>query len=30
MILDWDKMRIFVRPGPTDLRKAASGLSNLA
>lgn len=27
MIVDLEKVRIFVRPGKTDLRKAANGLS---
>jgi len=27
MILDISKVRIFIRPGTTDLRKAANGLS---
>lgn len=30
MIIDLDKVRVFVRPGKTDLRKAANGLSILA
>jgi len=30
MILDLSRMRIFVRPGATDLRKAVNGLSILA
>jgi len=30
MIHDLSKMRIFVRPGSTDLRKAVNGLSILA
>ena len=30
MILDLSKVRIFVRPGPSDLRKAVNGLSILA
>jgi len=29
MIFDLSKMRIFLRPGVTDLRKAANGLSVL-
>ena len=27
MIIDIDKVRIFIRPGHTDLRKAANGLA---
>ena len=27
MILDISKVRIFIRPGPTDLRKASNGLT---
>ena len=27
MILDWSKVRIFVQPGPTDMRKQINGLS---
>jgi transposase len=27
MILDWEKLRVFVKPGPTDLRKQINGLS---
>ena len=27
MILDLDKIKIFIRPGHTDLRKAVNGLS---
>jgi hypothetical protein len=27
MIIDWGKMRIFVKPGATDLRKQINGLS---
>ena len=27
MILDWGKVRIFVKPGPTDMRKQINGLS---
>ncbi len=27
MILDWNKVRIFVKPGPTDMRKQINGLS---
>jgi len=27
MIFDLDKVRIFIRPGTTDLRKAVNGLS---
>ena len=30
MILDLDRVRVFVRPGKTDLRKAANGLSIIA
>ena len=30
MIIDLDKARVFVRPGKTDLRNAANGLSILA
>jgi len=27
MIIDWEKVRIFVKPGATDLRKQINGLS---
>ena len=27
MILDWEKVRFFVQPGPTDMRKQINGLS---
>ena len=27
MILDWSKVRMFVKPGPTDMRKQINGLS---
>jgi transposase len=27
MILDWNKVRFFVKPGPTDMRKQINGLS---
>ena len=27
MIIDWSKVRIFVKPGATDLRKQINGLS---
>ena len=27
MIIDWEKVRIFVKPGVTDLRKQINGLS---
>ena len=27
MIIDLSRMRIFVRPGPTDMRKATNGLN---
>lgn len=27
MIVDWSKIRIFVKPGPTDMRKQINGLS---
>ena len=27
MILDWSKVRVFVKPGPTDMRKQINGLS---
>jgi len=27
MILDWSKVKIFVKPGPTDMRKQINGLS---
>jgi len=27
MILDLEKIKIFIRPGQTDLRKAVNGLS---
>ncbi len=30
MIIDFSKVRIFVRPGKTDMRKAINGLSILA
>jgi transposase len=29
MILSWGKVRIFVKPGPTDMRKQINGLSIL-
>jgi transposase len=29
MILDWNKVRVFVKPGPTDMRKQINGLSLL-
>jgi transposase len=27
MILDWSKVKVFVKPGPTDMRKQINGLS---
>ena len=27
MILDWSKIRVFVKPGATDMRKQINGLS---
>ncbi len=27
MILDWSRVRVFVKPGPTDMRKQINGLS---
>ena len=27
MVLDWEKVRFFVKPGPTDMRKQINGLS---
>jgi transposase len=27
MILDWSKLRVFVKPGATDMRKQINGLS---
>ena len=27
MILDWSKVRVFVKPGSTDMRKQINGLS---
>jgi transposase len=27
MMLDWSKVRVFVKPGPTDMRKQINGLS---
>ena len=27
MILDWSKIKVFVKPGPTDMRKQINGLS---
>lgn len=27
MIIDWEKVEIYVKPGPTDLRKQINGLS---
>jgi transposase len=27
MMLDWAKVRVFVKPGPTDMRKQINGLS---
>jgi transposase len=29
MILDWSSIRVFVKPGPTDMRKQINGLSIL-
>ncbi len=29
MFIDWTTVRIFVRPGPTDMRKQINGLSAL-
>jgi hypothetical protein len=29
MMLDWSKVRVFVKPGPTDMRKQINGLSIL-
>ena len=26
MFLDWDRVKVFVRPGATDLRKQINGL----
>ncbi len=30
MFLDWDRVKVFVRPGATDLRKQINGLAALA
>jgi transposase len=30
MFVDWDRIRVFVRPGATDLRKQINGLAALA
>ncbi len=30
MFIEWEKVRIFVRPGATDLRKQINGLAALA
>jgi transposase len=30
MIIDWTRVRIFVRPGTTDMRKQINGLSIIA
>ncbi len=30
MFLEWEKVRVFVRPGATDLRKQINGLAALA
>ena len=27
MNINWDKIRIFIKPGPTDMRKQINGLS---
>ncbi len=27
MIVDWSKIRVFVKPGGTDMRKQVNGLS---
>jgi transposase len=27
VILEWAKVRVFVKPGPTDMRKQINGLS---
>lgn len=29
MIFDWSKIKLFVKPGPTDMRKQINGLSVL-
>jgi transposase len=29
MIIDWKKVRIYIKPGPTDMRKQINGLSQL-
>ena len=29
MILDWNKVRVFAKPGSTDMRKQINGLSIL-
>jgi len=29
MIIDWDKIRIFIKPGTVDFRKQINGLSSL-
>ena len=30
MFLEWEKVRVFVRPGATDLRKQINGLAAMA
>lgn len=30
MFLEWDRVKVFVRPGATDLRKQINGLAALA
>jgi len=30
MFVDWDRVKIFVRPGATDLRKQINGLAAMA
>jgi len=27
MIIDWEKVEIYIKPGPTDMRKQINGLS---
>ncbi len=29
MIIDWKKVKIYIKPGPTDMRKQINGLSRI-
>ncbi len=29
MIIDWKKIKIYIKPGPTDMRKQINGLSKI-